>query len=132
MKKLVLLVVALLLVSIAAVHAAGIDLSRMSDEELTELAIQINEELHSRNLSESQYLYQGMYEVGKDIEPGRYVFKSEKVIENKREYGEIYLSEEHQRPQGTRMQAGDEWSARLNEGAKLWLTYLECTFVKVD
>lgn len=132
MRKIVLLIISLFLVSIMAAHAEGIDLSGMSDKELTELAMQINEELHSRSLVEAQYLYQGMYEVGKDIEPGRYVFKSEKVIENKREYGEIYLSEEHQRPQGTRMQAGDEWSARLNEGAKLWLTYLECAFVKID
>ena len=132
MKKLVLLIVALLLVSVISVSAEGIDLSGMTTEELIELNLQISKELHSRNLAESQYLYQGMYEVGKDIEPGRYVFKSEKVIENKREYGEIYLSEEHQRPQGTRMQAGDEWSARLNEGAKLWLTYLECTFAKID
>lgn len=132
MKKLVLLIVALLLVSIMAVRAEEIDLSGMTTKELIELDLQISEELHSRDEYDSKYLYQGAYTVGEDLEEGRYVFKCEKVIENKRGYGEIYLQQTHERPQGARMLSGDEWSARLTAGSTLWLTYLECTFVKVD
>lgn len=132
MKKIVLLIVALLLVSIMAVCAEEIDLNGMTTEELIELNLQISEELHSRNESGDKYLYQGAYTVGEDLEEGRYVFKCEKVIENKRGYGEIYLRQTHERPQGARMQPGDEWSGRLTSGATLWLTYLECTFAKVD
>lgn len=132
MKKLVLLIVSLLLVSVMVVHADGIDLSGMTTEELIELDLQISEELHSRESVTNNYLYQGNYTVGEDLEEGRYVFKCEKVIENKRGYGEIYLQQTHERPQGARMQPGDEWSARLTAGATLWLTYAECTFVKVD
>lgn len=132
MKKLVLLIVSLLLVSVMAVHAEGIDLSRMTTEELIELDLLISEELHSRNESGNKYLYQGAYTVGEDFEEGRYVFKCEKVIENKRGYGEIYFRNEHERPQGAQMQQGDEWSARLTDGTTLWLTYVECTFAKID
>lgn len=132
MKKICLMVVAMLLVSIFSAFAEGIDLSGMTTEELINFEFRIKEELKSRDQLTDGYLYQGVYTIGEDLEEGRYVFRCEKYIENKREYGEIYLSRSHERPQGTRMQIGDEWSARLKEGDTLALTFIECMLTRID
>lgn len=79
MKKLVLLIVALLLVSIMAVHAEGIDLSGMSDNELKVLFEEVKTEISSRGLTRSGELGHGSYVVGKDIAAGTYTISTKEM-----------------------------------------------------
>ena len=72
MKKLVLLIAALLLVSIMAAHAEGIDLSGMSDEDISSLYDELVNEMSSRGVLKSGDLIPGEYIVGKDIAAGSY------------------------------------------------------------
>ena len=76
MKNLVLLILALLLVSIMAVHAEGIDLSGMSDEEIIQLYEMVSQEMTDRNLTKSADLQEGDYVIGVDIKQGSYVFST--------------------------------------------------------
>lgn len=72
MKKLFLLIVALLLVSIMVVYAEGIDLSGMSDEDISRLYNEVVNEMSSRGVLKSGDLIPGEYIVGKDIAAGSY------------------------------------------------------------
>lgn len=76
MKKLVLLIVALLLVSIMVVHAEEIDLSGMSDSEISSLYNSIIQEMLDRGITKSGDLSEGHYIVGQDIRAGSYSFSS--------------------------------------------------------
>lgn len=72
MRKLVLAIVALLLVSIIGVSAEGIDLSGMSDSEISSLYDEVVNEMSSRGVLKNGDLIPGEYIVGKDIAAGSY------------------------------------------------------------
>lgn len=134
MKKLVLLIVAMLLFSIMAVRAEGIDLSGMTTEELIELDLQISEELHSRESVTNNYLYQGNYTVGEDLEEGRYVFKCTKVLDDKYQVGMVKVTCDDGSHYNSHadMRLGEEWSVRLVNGDYVRLIYLDCAIDKID
>ena len=132
MKKIIVAMIICAAIMVGNSIAESVDLSIMTFNELVDLALQISNELHSRGESDNNYLYQGVYTVGEDIEEGRYLFKCEKLIENKRDHGEIYVRTPDERPQGCEMRSDEKWSARLREGSELLLIYVECSYVKLD
>ena len=79
MKKVVALALALMLwiVPLCAAMATGVDLSRMTDEELTELKQQLDAEMRERGLGDTVVLPVGTYTIGKDIPQGDYVLLNE-------------------------------------------------------
>lgn len=79
MKKICLLVVAVLLVSILSGFAEGIDLSGMSDEELKRLSDQVRVEITNRGLARSGDFGPGVYVVGKDIAAGTYEISTKEM-----------------------------------------------------
>ena len=79
MKRIPALMIALLLLfacGLTALAEGGMDLSGMTDEELLALRQAIGAELAARGVfAEGQdEIYPGMYEVGKDIRAGDYLF----------------------------------------------------------
>ena len=132
MKKIIVALLLCVALMVGTAVADEIDLTKLSSHELLELSLQINNELHLRGESNEGYLYQGVYVVGEDIEEGRYLFKCERLIQNKRDFGEIYVDSPHERLQGCELRSDGEWSGRLREGAKLHLVYAECSFIKLD
>lgn len=135
MKKLVFSIIALLLVPIFAV-SEEIDLSAMTMSELIELDLRIEQELQLRDYTDGQYLYQGTYEVGRDIEPGRYVFKCEKILDPKYDHGDLKVRSPGGGHKigggGARLRLGDKWTGTLEETELLNIYSIECSFVKID
>lgn len=72
MKKLSLVLVLILLFSTVCGFAEGIDLSGMSDEEISALYESTREELYNRQIVKSDELDPGCYIVGVDIAQGQY------------------------------------------------------------
>ena len=56
------------------------DLPSLSDDELTNLATQVNNELLNRNIKK-EYIYPGIFTVGEDIKPGIYTVSSTKIYD---------------------------------------------------
>jgi hypothetical protein len=131
MKKLVLLIVALLLVSIVVVHAEGIDLSEMTTEELIELDLAITEELRGRDTIVENYLYQGKYVVGEDFEEGRYLLKCSKVLNDRDGYGSISVYTDGRGNDHANLMLNHEWSVDLRNSDILKLMFIECSIVKI-
>lgn len=76
MRKIVPLIIALLLVSIVTANADGIDLSGMSDSEITRLYESVLQEMLDRGITKNGDLAEGNYVVGQDIRAGSYNFTS--------------------------------------------------------
>jgi hypothetical protein len=76
MKRLVLLIVALLLVSVISVSAEGIDLSDMTSDEISSLYESVLDEMYSRGILRSGELQEGVYYIGVDVAPGAYNISS--------------------------------------------------------
>lgn len=131
MRKLVLFIVSLFLISASAV-SEEIDLSAMSMTELIDLDLRIEQELQSRDFTDGQYLYQGTYEVGRDIEPGRYIFKCEKILDPKYDHGDLQIRGSNSGRPGSRLRLGDKWTGTLEETDLLNIYSIECSFVKID
>lgn len=72
MKKLSLILVLVLLFSTVCGFAEGIDLSGMSDEEISETYSKILDEMRTRGIVRSDLLGEGIYEGGVDIAVGSY------------------------------------------------------------
>lgn len=93
MKKFLLVLIVLLLISVAlpAVSLAdGFDFSSMSLEELLGLRNAVDEEIRARVSTPSAALYNGVYIVGKDIKPGRYLLTVlQPVVEEKSRLGYV-------------------------------------------
>lgn len=119
MKKLVLLIVALLLVLVISVSAEGIDLSGMSDEDLCALEIAIVDELGSRGTNSTQCFFPGEYIVGDEIDPGRYVFTGVELTSSDG-YGYVVLREDATNNDSTidieQLFEGDKYSMKLSDG----------------
>ena len=78
-RKIVKAAAALLLLLAAALctlsaGAEGIDLSRMSDEEIIALLEQVNGEIAARGIEKTAKLAKGTYIAGVDIPAGKYVY----------------------------------------------------------
>ena len=134
MKKLLAAVLTAIMLFAQVAVAEGIDLSSYSTEELIELKLSIDEELHLRDEITDNYLYQGKYRVGEDFDAGRYVFKCVKVLNEKHDYGDIvaFKSEGGYRARPTRLKIDQEYSIRLEDGDSVELLLIECTISKID
>ena len=119
MKKYVFLIVAMLLISIVAVHAEGIDLSGMTTEELYALNLAIVDEISSRGQDNEYCFFPGEYIIGEEIDPGRYVFTCIRITGSDG-YGFIDLRKDPNDNNSTldieKLEGGDIYSMNLSEG----------------
>jgi len=73
MKRITVVLMLLLTVLSVPSFAADLDLSSMTDLELTDLRADIDKELASRNVDESYVIPSGFYEVGVDLIDGKFM-----------------------------------------------------------
>jgi len=74
MKKSILMLLFVLLLTLPGLAEEQNPYANMSDEELLEMQISLRQELIDRELLESSLIYPGKYIVGVDIRPGTYRF----------------------------------------------------------
>lgn len=119
MKKIVLLIVALFIVSIMAANADGIDLSGMTTEELYNLNISVIDEIASRGEDEKHCFFPGEYVVGDEIESGRFVFTCIRIVGSDG-YGFLELREDPNDNNSTidveQLQEESMYSMKLSDG----------------
>lgn len=58
--------------SVTTVSASVIDFSQYSDEEVTEILAEVNQEISNRGILKTAHLEKGIYLVGRDIPAGTY------------------------------------------------------------
>lgn len=74
MKKVFILIMAIVLImALTTSHAANLDLSGYSNEELVEISRLINQEIVDRKIEKSAHLSGGVYVAGIDIPIGEYL-----------------------------------------------------------
>lgn len=76
MKKIIVLIIAILFTLSVAANAEAIDLSGMSDSEISNLYELILQEMLDRGITRTGDLAEGNYVVGQDIRAGSYNFTS--------------------------------------------------------
>lgn len=74
MRRLALLILSVLLLSVPVLGESNGPYIDKSDAELLEMLLELRQELLERKLTESSLLYPGDYTVGQDIMPGAYLF----------------------------------------------------------
>lgn len=74
MKKSILVLLCLLLLSLTVSAEEQNPFAKIDDEDLLGLQINLKQELVDRKLLESSLIYSGVYTVGVDIRPGTYLF----------------------------------------------------------
>lgn len=74
MRKVVVLMLALLLIVPSVLSETKVVFSDFSNDELLELQVRLKQELIDRELFETSLMYPGAYKVGEDIKPGRVLF----------------------------------------------------------
>ncbi len=86
MKRLVALVVMFLVFQIVAFASVDIDLDSLSEYELFELQMEVQEKLYEYDPSAGFIMYPGVSIVGKNFEAGSYVVKVVEPIENEYDF----------------------------------------------
>jgi len=142
MKKFLFVLIVLLLVSVAIPVLAstdGVDLSSMSLEELLGLRNDVDEEIRTRTAQPSAALYNGIYIVGENIKPGRYLLTViQPVIEEKSDlgyvngdlttllstvdYADLYIVTSNGEKGSVNLHAGESIILELNNGTTLTIS----------
>ena len=79
MKRLLIILALLIVIAVPAL-AEPVDYSSMTLEQLIEMRSKINQEIDARIGTSTTAIYSGVFVVGKDIKPGRYVLILEKGL----------------------------------------------------
>lgn len=119
MRKIFALVIALTLLTVPlyTAVAAEVDLSGMTDEELTILKQQLDAEMLDRGMVKTAEIPAGDYTIGVDIPQGDYELINEKV-----DTGCIYNLYATQDDYKNGKDMGANWPLGLNDSAKITLT----------
>lgn len=135
MKRIFSVIVMILLISSISVSAfaKGVDVAKMTTDELLELRESINQELNTRFQTEPTKFYNGVYLVGSDIKAGKYVLSFEKKSENswfiyvETSYADRpeVTSNEDQKLIDTEYNEGETAFINLEEGMKLEISGAE-------
>lgn len=125
MKKFLIVLVVLLLISVAlpvVSSADGFDFSSMSLEELLGLKKAVDEEILTRVSQPLAALYNGKYVVGNNIRSGRFVLiVTQPVVDGSFDYAEVFLTTSD----------GEEESFHLHAGESLILDLVDGTILEV-
>lgn len=92
MKRILSLIeVIMLLFFVRTAFSEEIDLTQLSDSELLILDTRLEEEIYSRQGYTPNVLYPGHYTVGKEVEPGEYIFVAVEKVSSSSSKGIIEL-----------------------------------------
>lgn len=116
MKRLIIVFGCMLMLTFPA-FAENLDVSDMTSEELIKLRDEISNEFAARGV---EIFPSGRYVVGRDINPGNYLYTCCKIAESQ-EYVSIYLykdetAEENHDSILARLDSGEEYYMNLTEG----------------
>ena len=129
MKKIILsfLVALCLLISPFALSEESID--DMTLEELIDLELKVQEKIYELDKTANCVVYQGVYEIGRDLEPGTYIFQCVEVYSQADVAAVVSYSGE-ERISHNLLADGESCQIAVEEGMKLGIGNGVFTFLK--